>query len=48
MNWRQLAGFGRFFIEVWGIFPHEAVPTEKLLKQLASHTPGVSWSFFYA
>lgn len=48
MNWRQMAGFGSFFIEIWGIFPHEAVPTETLLNQLASHTPGVSWSFFYA
>lgn len=48
MNWRQMAGFARFFIEIWGIFPHEAVPTEKLLNQLATHTPGVSWSFFYA
>lgn len=48
MNWRQAAGFGRLFIEVWGIFPHEAVPTEPLLNTLARLTDGQDWSFFYA
>jgi hypothetical protein len=47
LNWRQSAGFGRFFMEIYGVFPHEAVPGEQLLATLARIT-GVQWSYFYS
>ncbi|MCP4041994.1 MAG: hypothetical protein GY731_08560 [Gammaproteobacteria bacterium] len=45
-NCRQTAGFGRFFVDVWGIYPSEAVPTERLLRTL-EETTGGKWRFFY-
>ncbi len=45
-NCRQSAGFGRFFVEAWGIYPSEAVPTERLLSAL-EETTGGEWRFFY-
>lgn len=46
IKWRQCAGFGRFFIQVWGIFEGEAVPSDRLLDALQRHT-GTAWSYFY-
>jgi len=46
LKWRQCAGFGRFFIQVWGIFEGEAVPSDRLLDALQRHT-GTPWSYFY-
>lgn len=46
LKWRQCAGFGRFFIKVWGIFEGEAVPADRLLDALQQHT-GTAWSYFY-
>jgi hypothetical protein len=46
LKWRQCAGFGRFFIQVWGIFEGEAVPSDNLLDALQRHS-GVAWSYFY-
>ena len=46
LDWRQSAGFGRFFIEIWGIYPAEAVPGEVLLETLSQSTDG-PWGFFY-
>lgn len=46
LKWRQCAGFGRFFIKVWGIFEGEAVPSDRLLDALQRHT-GTPWSYFY-
>ncbi len=46
LKWRQCAGFGRFFIKVWGIFEGEAVPSDRLLDALQQHT-GTAWSYFY-
>ncbi len=46
LSWRQAAGFGRYFLEVWGIYPAEAVPGERLLDTL--HQSGTGpWHFFY-
>lgn len=44
--WRQNAGLGNLFIEVWSIHPGEAAPTEGFLQVIesAADTP---WSFFY-
>ena len=46
LKWRQCAGFGRFFIKVWGIFEGEAVPSDRLMAALEQHS-GMAWSYFY-
>ena len=46
LDWRQGAGFGRFFIEISGIYPHEAVPADKLLDTLRDNS-GTQWRYFY-
>ncbi len=46
LKWRHAAAFGRFFIEIWGIYPHEALPSEKLLESLRKAS-GVAWRFAY-
>lgn len=46
LRWRKCAGFGRFFIKVWGIFESEAVPSPNLLSILEKHT-GSAWLHFY-
>lgn len=46
LRWRRSAGFGRLFIEVWGVFESEAVPAERLLSTLAEVT-GTAWDYFY-
>jgi hypothetical protein len=47
LDWRQAAGFGRCFVEITGIYPHEAVPSDKLLAALADSSGG-SWKYFFA
>jgi hypothetical protein len=46
LDWRQSAGFGRCFIEVNGIHPHEAVPSDKLLNALQAYSH-CNWKYFY-
>lgn len=46
LRWKKSAGFGRFFIKVWGIFESEAVPGDKLLATLKELT-NCSWDHFY-
>lgn len=46
LRWRKCAGFGRFFIRVWGIFESEAVPNPNLLSTLEKSTGG-PWQHFY-
>jgi len=46
LRWRKCAGFGRFFIKIWGIFESEAVPNPNLLSLLEKHT-GTPWVHFY-
>ncbi|MCW8828768.1 MAG: hypothetical protein OQK94_06905 [Gammaproteobacteria bacterium] len=46
LRWRKSAGFGRFFIKVWGIFESEAVPNPNLLSILEKQT-GTPWLHFY-
>lgn len=46
LDWRQAAGFGRFFIEVSGIYPHEAVPADRLLQRLRDFSHG-DWNYFF-
>ena len=37
----------RLFIEIWGVYPSEAVPAPSLLAGLAD-TTGVLWKYFYS
>lgn len=46
LRWRKCAGFGRFFIKIWGIFESEAVPNPNLLSILQKST-GSEWHHFY-
>ena len=46
LKWRQCAGFGHYFIKIWGIFEGEAVPSEKLMDEL-QQTTGVRWRYLY-
>jgi len=46
LRWRQLAGFGRVFIDVFSIFPQEGIPTDKLLSHLEK-VSGQSWTYFF-
>lgn len=46
LRWRKCAGFGRFFIKIWGIFESEAVPNPNLLSTLKKST-GSAWQHFY-
>ncbi|CAK0743459.1 conserved hypothetical protein [Gammaproteobacteria bacterium] len=43
---REAAGFGRSYLELWGIHPGEAVPGEVLLATLAQLSGG-PWRWFY-
>jgi hypothetical protein len=47
LDWRQGAGWGCFFIEVDGVYPHEAIPSDKLLEALTGFA-GCAWKYFYA
>jgi len=46
LDWRQSAGFGRCFIKVSGIYPQEAVPSDKLLNALHTYSH-CNWKYFY-
>jgi hypothetical protein len=47
LNWRQQAGYGRFSLSVAHIYPHEAVPSEKLM-QILHNAGNCPWKYFYA
>ncbi len=47
LDWRQGAGCGCVFIEVDGVYPQEAIPSDKLLDAL-SRFAGCSWKYFFA
>jgi hypothetical protein len=46
LDWRQCAGFGRWFLEIWNIHPHEAVPAEALITAL-ERVAGTPVRYFY-
>jgi hypothetical protein len=46
LDWRQGAGYGRFFIDINAIYPQEAVPSDKLLLALRDYS-GRDWKYFY-
>ena len=45
-DWKNTAGFGRFFISLHGIYPQEAIPTSHLLETLEKIS-GTPWTYFY-
>lgn len=47
LRWRQLAGFGRFFIDVFSIFPQEGIPTSHLMSEL-ENVCAQSWTYFFS
>ncbi len=46
LRWRKSAGFGRYFIKIWGIFESEAVPSPELIA-LLEQVGGCQWQHFY-
>ena len=46
LDWRQAAGFARCFVEIYGIYPQEAVPSNKLLNGLRAYSH-CDWKHFY-
>ena len=46
LNWRRHAGLGRTLVEIFNVFPAEAVPVPALFDRLLQHT-GCSWHYFY-
>jgi hypothetical protein len=47
LDWRQGAGYGCFFVEVAGIHPQEAVPSDGLLQALGGLSQ-CEWRYFFA
>lgn len=46
-DWRKMAGYGRFFIEITDIFPREAIPRQSLLDELV-RAFDTRWLYFYS
>lgn len=46
LNWREKAGIGSCFIEVYSVYPHEGIPTPSFLRHLESIS-GVAWKYFF-
>ena len=46
LDWRRSAGFGRCFLEIVGVHPHEAVPSDRLLDSLRELS-STDWQYFY-
>lgn len=47
LNWRKAAYAAHVFIEVYSVFPNEAVLADKVLSTLEQAT-GVEWKYFYS
>ncbi len=46
LRWRQVAGFGRFFIDVFSIFPQEGIPSKHLMAALGDACVQ-PWTYFF-
>ena len=46
LDWRRSAGLARCFLEITGIYPHEAVPSDVLMDRLRGYS-GSAWRYFY-
>lgn len=47
LSWRRQAVFGRCFVEIHGVFPGEALPTDQLLEEIKAAT-GIDWQYGWA
>ena len=47
LNWRRSAGYASCFVEITGVYPQEARPTEALLELLKRVSQG-DWRYFYS
>jgi hypothetical protein len=47
LNWRKSAVAAHLFIEIYSVFPNEAVLADKVLSVLEQAT-GVAWKYFYS
>ncbi len=47
LNWRKAAGYARCFVEITGVYPQEALPTETLMNALQGFS-GCEWRYFYS
>jgi hypothetical protein len=45
LHWRRSAGFGTLFVEIWGVYPEEAIPQQSLLQLLGGNEG--CWRYFY-
>lgn len=46
LSWRHTAAFARLFIDIFSIYPQEAIPTEQLMQVLENATDK-KWDYFY-
>jgi hypothetical protein len=46
LRWRRTAAYARTWVEVWGVYPSEAVPAKRLLTTLGTVT-GTAWDYAY-
>jgi len=46
LDWRRAAGYASLFIEISGVYPGEALPTDALLARL-EQASGCGWRYFY-
>jgi hypothetical protein len=46
LNWRKTAGYGSFSIEIWSVYPNEAVPSDFLLGTVEKVT-SQKWRYIY-
>jgi hypothetical protein len=46
LRWRRTAAYARTWIEVWGVYPSEAVPAKRLLTTLGT-VMGTTWDYAY-
>lgn len=46
LDFRRHGGFARTFVEIWGIYPSEAVPVDALLTSLQTFS-GCDWKYMY-
>jgi hypothetical protein len=47
LDWRRGAGYASVFLEVGGIHPHEALPSDHLLHDLSLFS-SCDWQHFFA
>jgi len=46
LNWRHNAAFSRYFIDIYNVYPQEAIPGDELMSELKRST-GQEWGYFF-